>query len=211
MAVPGGRMRKNYNGDKTMEKLLTYARAELIRSGPLRFSLDSVLRESGVARSSFYHHFGDRTAIIALCQISDLKDSLRTENEFLRYLVESTTSGKQLFELLALRIHMNGDADQIRRRRQRIEMLVHSYESEALRVQLAQAQARGTDYLVETLRMAVDRNLIDPLAPVEQIAEIVQSMFMGRIFVDVLEDESRSRIVNEGTVTALRLIVQPQP
>lgn len=211
MTTPSGKnKRKNFNGDRTVAKLLEYARIELERSGPLEFNLATVLRDSGVARSSFYHHFGDRSSIIALCQIAELKDSLRVENELLRLLVESSNSGSQLFELLAMQIRQNGENAQVRRRRQRMEMLVLANGDQVLRAALADAQARGTDYLVDTLTIARDRGLMSPSAPVEQIAEVMQAMFMGRIFVDVLEDESRSHLVNEGTVAALRLLVNPQ-
>lgn len=211
MAVPGARTRKNFNGDRTMAKLLEFARAELARSGPIDFSLDTVLRESGVARSSFYHHFGDRSSIIAICQVAELKDSLRAENEVLRLLIENSDSGAQLFELLALRIRMNGDDEQVRRRRQRVEMFVLANGDQQLRERLAEAQARGTEYLVETLEIARQRGLIDPVAPVNEIAQVMQSMFIGRVFVDVLEDDEQSRVVNEGTITALRLLVRPAP
>jgi len=210
MATSGARTRKNFNGDRTMAKLLEFARLELARSGPLDFSLDTVLRESGVARSSFYHHFGDRSSIIAICQIAELKDSLRAENEVLRLLVEKSSSGEQLFELLAMRIRMNGEEEQVRRRRQRVEMLVLANGNHQLRERLAEAQARGTDYLVATLDIAQGRGLIDPVAPVREIAQAMQSMFIGRVFVDVLEDEEQSRFINEGTITALRLLVRPQ-
>ena len=202
--------RKNVNGANTMDRLVKFARAEFRLHGSMGFSLDRVLRESGVARSSFYHHFGDRSSIIALCQVEELKESLRGDNEVLRLLVENSTSGTDLFSLLEMRIMMNGEQDQRTRRRQRMEMLVLAADNQPLRERLGDAQRKGTEFLVATLEIATDRGLIAPMVPLEEIAEVVQSMFMGRVFVDVLEGDEASETVNRGTVAALRALVRPQ-
>lgn len=203
--------RKYANGSTTVAKLLEHALVELDRSGPLDFSLDAVLAESGVSRGSFYHHFGDRASIIARCEAEKLKQSLKSDNEALRMIVESNATGEQIFSLLEMRIRLNGSEDQILRRQQRIETLAMAIGDEKLQTMLNDAQVKGTTYFLETLQLAQSRGHIDPTCDLEGIAHLVQTMFLGRVLIDQMADARASDLVNEATIEALRLMLRPQP
>ena len=210
MAEPGGKTRKNLNGASTMETLIKFGVEELQRSGSINFNLENVLRESGVARGSLYHHFGSRHGLISHCEAVMLKSSLKNENEAIRSVIESGKSGEELFELLANFTRING-SDALREQRgRRIRTLAASVEDEALRTLIAESQTKGSAFLVESFAIAKDKGLINPRIPLEALVYLMQAMFLGRILVDITGDSELSNSVNEATVETFRFLLNPQ-
>lgn len=211
MAGAAENSRKYANGTTTTARLLEFALKELDRSGPLDFNLDTVLAESGVSRGSFYHHFGDRASVIARCEAELLKQSLKTDNEALRFLVENLSSGQEIFDLLAIRIRENGSEVQVRRRRQRFQTIAMAFGDDSLRELLNDQQTKGTNFFWETLQEAERRGQIAPVVDLEGISHFIQSVFLGRVLVDQLGDDRLSALVDEVTIESLRLMMNPQP
>jgi len=210
MAESGGKTRKNLNGASTMETLIKFGVEELQRSGSINFNLENVLRESGVARGSLYHHFGSRHGLISHCEAVLLKTSLKNENEIIRSVIESGKSGEELFELLANFTRING-SDALREQRgRRIRTLAASVEDESLRTLIAESQMKGSSYLVESFAMAQEKGLISPRIPLDALVYLMQAMFLGRILVDITGDSALSDSVNEATVDTFRYLLNPQ-
>lgn len=211
MAGAAENSRKYANGTTTTAKLLEFALKELQRSGPLDFNLDNVLAESGVSRGSFYHHFGDRASVIARCEAELLKQSLKTDNEALRFLVENLSSGQEIYDLLAIRIRQNGSEEQVRRRRQRFQTIAMAFGDDSLRELLNDQQTKGTNFFWETLEESQRRGQIAPIVDLEGIAHFIQAVFLGRVLVDQLDNDRISGLVDDITVESLRLMLNPQP
>lgn len=210
MAQAGAKTRKNQNGASTMETLISFGVEELQRSGSINFNLENVLRESGIARGSLYHHFGSRHGLISHCEAVLLKSSLKNENEIIRSVIESGKSGEELFELLAGFTRING-TDALREQRgRRIRTLAASVEDESLRTLIAESQMKGSAYLVESFAIARDKGLIAPRVPLDALVYLMQAMFLGRILVDITGDAGLSDSVNEATVDAFRFLLNPQ-
>lgn len=205
------RIRKNANGATTMETLIRFGVEELKRSGSINFNLENVLRESGVARGSLYHHFGSRHGLISHCEATLLKSSLKSENEIIRTTIESGKSGEELFELLAGFTRINGSEALREQRGRRVRTLAASVEDDALRTLIAESQMKGSQYLVDSFQIAMDKGLIKPRVPMDALVYLIQAMFLGRILVDVTRDPGLSDSVNEATVTTLRYLLNPQP
>jgi AcrR family transcriptional regulator len=202
--------RKNSNGATTMETLIRFGVEELQRSGSINFNLENVLRESGVARGSLYHHFGSRHGLISHCEATLLKSSLKAENEVIRSVIESGKSGEELFELLAGFTRING-SDALREQRgRRIRTLAASIEDDSLRKLIAESQMKGSTYLVESFALAKDKGLIKPRIPLDALVYLMQAMFLGRILVDITGDHQLSDSVNEATVETFRYLLNPQ-
>ncbi len=210
MAEPIGSKRKNVNGASTMETLIEYGIAELKRSGSIDFNLENVLRESGVARGSLYHHFGSRHGLISQCEAQLLKQTLKSENEIIRKLIEGGDSGRQLFELLSVFIRNLGSADVMQQRSRRIRTLATSVEDPQLRSLLAESQIKGSQYLVDSYQLAVDKSLIAPRVDLPSLVYVTQALFLGRILVDITDDTGLSASVNEATIAALEHLMNPQ-
>lgn len=193
-----------------METLIKFGVEELQRSGSINFNLENVLRESGVARGSLYHHFGNRHGLISHCEAVLLKSSLKNENEIIRSVIESGKSGEELFELLASFTRING-SDALRQQRgRRIRTLAASVEDESLRTLIAESQMKGSAYLVESFTIARDKGLIAPRIPLDALVYLMQAMFLGRILVDITGDTCLSDSVNEATVETFRYLLNPQ-
>lgn len=211
MAEPGRTVRKNINGASTMETLLEFGIAELQRSGSIDFSLENVLRESGIARGSLYHHFGSRHGLISHCEATLLKSSLKNENELIRSVIDSGKTGEELFDLLAGFTRISG-SDALREQRgRRIRTLAASVEDESLRTLIAESQMKGSAFLVESFAIAEEKGLIAPRIPLDALVYLMQAMFLGRILVDITGDTSLSEAVNEATVETFRFLLNPQP
>ena len=210
MAEASATTRKNQNGASTMETLIKFGVEELQRSGSINFNLENVLRESGIARGSLYHHFGSRHGLISHCEAVLLKSSLKNENEIIRSVIESGKSGEELFELLAGFTRING-TDALREQRgRRIRTLAASVEDESLKTLIAESQMKGSAYLVESFAIARDKGLIAPRVPLDALVYLMQAMFLGRILVDITGDVSLSDSVNEATIEAFRFLLNPQ-
>ena len=208
---PTALSRKYLNGVSTMQTLIDFGIRELEKVGSVEFNLETVLRESGVSRGSLYHHFGNRMGLIARCEAVLLKQSLKADNEGVRLLISMGISGKELFAVLSEQIRMNGSVEAVARRQQRIRTLGMAVEDEGLRQMLTDAQDKGSRFFAETLAIAKDRGLIQPVGDLDALSYLIQSMFLGRILVDNTHDEALSDALNEATIVALEGLLNPQP
>lgn len=210
MAEAPATTRKNANGASTMETLIRFGVEELQRAGAIDFNLENVLRESGVSRGSLYHHFGSRHGLITHCEAHLLKQTLKTENEGIRRLIESGSSGVELFSLLVMLIRSLGSPAAVEQRSKRIRTLAGSVEDPELMRLIAESQQKGSEYLVESYQLAVDKGFIKPRIDLPALVYLTQSMFLGRVLVDIIRDEHLSGSVNDATIEALRYLMNPQ-
>lgn len=208
---PTEKTRKNINGASTMETLISFGIKELELSGSINFNLETVLRESGVSRGSLYHHFGSRHGLISHCETAVLKESLKSENEAMRALVESGMSGEELFNLLSAFVRTNGSEDLMEQRSRRVRTIAASVDDKKLKEKLAESQIKGSEYLAGTYAIAQELGLFKPAVDVEAIVYLTQAMFLGRVLVDITDNQALSDAVNEATVHVMRLLLNPQP
>ncbi len=193
-----------------METLISFGLKELERSGSIDFNLETVLRESGISRGSLYHHFGSRHGLISHCEAQQLKQSLKNENEIIRKLIETGNSGEELFELLAMFIRTLGSDKVVAQRSRRIRTIATSAEDPHLRKMLAESQIKGSQFLVDSFQIAVDKGLIQPIVPLPALVYVIQAMFLGRVLVDITHESDLSDGVNEATIEALRHLMNPR-
>lgn len=183
---------------------------ELKRSGSIEFNLENVLRESGVSRGSLYHHFGNRHGLISHCEAQVLKESLKSENEFIRLLIESGQSGEELFTMLGAFIQTMGSEPLVQQRSRRIRTLAASMEDPELRAMIAGSQIRGSRYLAESYEIAAQKGLLQPVIDIETIVYVTQALFLGRVLVDITDQPELSDSVNKAIVLVLRNLMNPQ-
>lgn len=183
---------------------------ELKQSGSVNFNLENVLRESGVSRGSLYHHFGSRHGLISHCEAQLLKESLKSENELIRLLIESGKSGEELFNMLSVLIRTLGSDSMLDQRARRIRTIAASMEDDNLRAMLADSQIKGSQYLADSYEMAKQRGLIKPKVDIETIVYLTQAMFLGRILVDITDRSDLSDSVNDAIVLVLRTLMNPK-
>jgi AcrR family transcriptional regulator len=202
--------RTRRDGRATVSLVMRVAAEELDASGPVAFNLDRVIDVAGVSRSSVYHHFGSRAGLITAVEGSRMLDAYQEANVATREVVRSVKSGEQFFEFVESVFAAGGGADAQARRNRRVASLAAAEQMPGLHELMRDAQRSGMDYYEETLQMAKDRGLIDPQVPLRGIANFIQSVLVGRVLVDLLEDAEADADWVTTTMVALRCLLRPQ-
>ncbi len=201
--------RTRADGRETARRIIEFAEKELVQSGLVNFNLDRVINESGVSRSSVYHHFGGREGVIAAVETQWLISTLNTGYREMATMFSSIANGEEAFKVIELGIAGSGSPRQREIRERRISTLAMSRTSPTTRELLREMQARGTEEFADLIRQGRDNGLFDPIEPVEGIAHLIQSMLLGRILVDILDDPDQDAKWTEVTVQTLRLMLRP--
>ena len=204
-----GETRKRRDGRATMDRVVEFARAELAEHGPVGFNLDRVIAVSGVSRGSIYHHFGSRAGLVTAVVALDLLKAYRAGNDATRRVIEEATTGSALIDWLSVALEFGGGDDGRRSRARRIASLAAAEQIPALREVLSEYQTEGVAFYAETLEIARRRGLIDPVVPITGIANLIQSVLLGRALVDLLDDEAQDAAWAQAAVAAISGVLRP--
>lgn len=209
-AKSGGPRRAN--GRATSERILRFGRDELAKSGAIEFNLDRVLRRAKVSRSSLYHHFGSREGLIITLEVERLYDEVMQEMEILRAFLLGSSDREEIFGSIEFALAMAGEEAGRLRRRHRVESLAAASKSPGLRTLLADSQAAGSHHFAETLRLAAERGTFVTTVPVGGVSYVIQSLFVGRILVDITDDPAIDREWVAAAMSVIRhLLGAPSP
>ena len=192
-----------------MDRVVEFARAELAEHGPVGFNLDRVIAVSGVSRGSIYHHFGSRAGLVTAVEALDLLKAYRAGNDATRRVIEEATTGSSLIDWLSVALEFGGGDDGRRSRARRIASLAAAEQIPALREVLSEYQTEGVAFYAETLEIARRRGLIDPVVPITGIANLIQSVLLGRALVDLLDDEAQDAAWAQAAVAAISAVLRP--
>ena len=203
--------RTRSDGRETAQRILEFAEKELVASGLVKFNLDRVIEQSGVARSSVYHHFGGREGVIAAVETEYLRASLDAGMKEMMAMLSSVTSGEEAFALVELGVLVAGSESQKATRQRRISTLAIAANSPATMDLLSRLQSSGTRKFADVLRDLRDRGLCDPIEPIDGTAHLIQSILLGRILVDILSDPIVDSQWSQATSTTLRHLLRPHP
>ena len=201
--------RKRSDGRETMERLISFAEAELNAVGPIKFNLINVLEKAGVSRSSAYHHFHDRDGLIAAVEAKNVVDNLRQVNEILRAAVEHSNDPEMIIK--SIEFHLTNEADGVSRagRQRRVYTLTAAQTNEKLAEILSDAQRDTAAYLADTISLAHSKKLIAPRSSPLAIAHWILSLMFGRVLVDVAQDQSADSEWLDATMISLRYLLNP--
>lgn len=207
--APPTTRRTRADGRETAERILDHAEKELTNAGLVNFNLDRVILESGVSRSSVYHHFGGREGVIAAVETRWLVNSLGDGYRDMDEMFSRITSGEEAFRLIEIGVTIAGSAAQREMRERRISTLAMSRTSPATRKILVDTQVKGTRDFADMIRRGRDNGLFDPVEPIDGIAHLIQSMLLGRILVDIVQDPGADDAWTKATIETLRLLLRP--
>ena len=199
--------RKRSDGRDTMAKVIQFATAELELHGSVKFNLDRVIEQSGISRSSIYHHFGNRDGVLAAIEIERFTDFMMTGVVAVRELLAGMSDIEEWLTAIDEMLISGNSTDARAQRVQRVSTLVVAQENEKLMSVLSKVQMEGTKHLAETLQMAVSRGLMHPTAPTLGIAYIFQSILVGRILVDLDEDPEANTAWVAAGISSLRHLI----
>lgn len=201
--------RTRSDGRETAKKILQFAEKELNNSGLVNFNLDRVIEESGVSRSSVYHHFGGREGVIAAVETEYLRASIDAGMTEMTEMLARCSTGEEAFALVELGVLVSGSDSQKATRRRRISTLAMSANSPATKNFLMEFQRDGTIRFADLLRDLQKRGLCAPVEPIDGTAHLIQSLLIGRILVDILEDPVVESQWSQSASATLRFLLGP--
>ena len=203
--------KKRLDGLATMQTLMDAAISELETHGESGFDMDSVLNQTGVARSSLYHHFDNKAGLIAAAEIEIIRSSMHEENVMQRKMFEQCTSFKELFDIVALFMRAESPDRGVDVRRSRTRLMTAALHNRKVQEAIVEAQQAESRYYAESLVIAqkngVVRKDIDTLA----VSYWIQGQFFGRILLDLGEEnfEVGAQWV-ETSLIALEAVLSPE-
>jgi AcrR family transcriptional regulator len=192
-----------------MQRLLKFGREELEQAGAVGFNVDRVLRRAKVSTSSLYHHFGNRDGFIVAVEFERSYNDLVREIEMLRTYVVSTDDPDALIKASEFVLTLGGEPRGKERRRHRVETLAAATRNPALRRMLSDAQREGTAKYMDVLRLAMEKRGGEPHYPIEGIAYLVQSILLGRVLVDLTDDDELGKAWETTALGAIRAVLSP--
>ena len=197
------------NGRETMKKVLVHALRELDEVGPVKFNILRVIENSGVSRSSVYHHFGGRDGVIAAVEVERLVREMQGLNDAIRLLVTSAEDRAVVLAAIRGVLEAAGTEEGRRQRAHRIAVMAAAQGIPVLAETLREEQAAGDAHVAVTLGMAAERGLMAPIENAEGVAHLVSSLFIGRAIVDVIGTESADTAWVNATMETLEHLLPP--
>ena len=195
------------NGRATVERLLAYGRKELAEYGAVDFNLDRVLRKSKVSRSSLYHHFQNRSGFVNALEVEVVYRDLMLELEVMRSFILGSSDVEEIFASIEFALSASSADTERRRRGHRVQSLAAANSNPELHRILATAQRDGTEHFAETLRLAVEKGTFRIDQPITGVAYLVQSILVGRVLVDLVDDAEIDHQWVAATMVALRRLL----
>jgi AcrR family transcriptional regulator len=175
---------KRSDGIETMARLMTQARIELANNGVDNFDVEAVLERSEAARSSLYHHFGSKFDLIYTAQMEELAEGLNNDNQFFRFLVETTSSEEEFFNKLAELMHATSTKEFAEFRARRIQVLASATHNKKLAEAIRITQVEGNLYFTESLEILRKRGWINPKHDLHTVTYMLQGLLFGHVMLD---------------------------
>jgi AcrR family transcriptional regulator len=170
-----------------------------------------VIEESGVSKSSVYHHFGGRDGVISAVEVQRLIDERLANNALIGQILASVNSGEECLDVIEAGLHLASNAAGRKNRSHRIAVVAAAQHIPVLTESLAEESRIADIALTEVLTGARDRGLINPTESLEDIARYMSSMFIGRSALDTYESEEFDAAWIRMSMSVLRGFLQPSP
>jgi AcrR family transcriptional regulator len=204
--------KKDDEGPKvsTRQRLIDLALIELDKNGLSGFDLDDLLAKSKISKGSLYHHFGSKNGLITAAEVHLLLATYEQGNRLLRLLVENTKNADEFASHMELMVRTatNDESQESRRRRLRAIALAQNNPTLAEKIRINQIE--GSNYLAETMQIAVDKGWLRPDINVRAFSYWQQGMFFGHKLLDISGEDDLKEPWNEIAIIALRAFLQPR-
>ena len=194
----------------TRQRLIDLALIELDKNGLSGFDLDDLLAKSKISKGSLYHHFGSKNGLITAAEVHLLLATYEQGNRLLRLLVENTKNADEFASHMELMVRTatNDESQESRQRRLRAIALAQNNPTLAEKIRINQIE--GSNYLAETMQIAVDKGWLRPDINVRAFSYWQQGMFFGHKLLDISGEDDLKEPWNEIAIIALRAFLQPR-
>lgn len=192
----------------TRQRLIDLAIIELDASGPTDFDLDGILARSKISKGSLYHHFGNKNGFIVAAEMHLLAANYDQGNRLLRLVVESAVDKREFSTALELIVQTATNSQSIELRRRRVRALALAQHNPVLAQEIKKYQMAGSNYLSETMQVAVSKGWLRADFNVRAFSYWQQAMFFGHVLLDISEDNDLHDDWNAVAIFALKSFLQ---
>ena len=194
----------------TRQRLIELALVELDTNGLSGFDLDDLLAKSKISKGSLYHHFGSKNGLITAAEVHLLLATYDQGNKLLRLLIENTKNADEFASHMELMVRTATDQQSVETRRRRVRALALAQHNPTLAQEIKRSQIEGSEYLAETMQIALDKGWLRPDINVKAFSYWQQGMFFGHKLLDISEEDDLHEPWNEIAIIALRAFLQPR-
>lgn len=194
----------------TRQRLIELALIELDTNGLSGFDLDDLLAKSKISKGSLYHHFGSKNGLITAAEVHLLLATYDQGNRLLRLLIENTKNANEFASHMELMVRTATDQQSVETRRRRVRALALAQHNPTLAQEIKRSQIEGSEYLAETMQIALDKGWLRPDINVKAFSYWQQGMFFGHKLLDISEEDDLNEPWNEIAIIALRAFLQPR-
>ena len=194
----------------TRQRLIDLALIELDTKGPSGFDLDGLLAKAKISKGSLYHHFGSKNGLIVAAEMHGVLANYDQGNRLLRLLIENTKNINEFASHMDLMVRTATNEESEMNRRRRIRAIATAQHSPELAKEVKKSQVEGTNYMAETMQIAVNNGWLRPDINVKAFSYWQQGMFFGHKLLDITDEDDLNDPWNEIALIALKAFLQPQ-
>ena len=172
--------------EATRERLVDATIELLAKRGNHALRLADVAKETGVAVSTIYAHFRDRTDLVAAARLKQFKAHAELALRTVDLGLESTGDFEEISDVVFWPSLRSPDEEESRVRRwDRIEAMADSRHIPELGDQLTELQSALSLRATELVERAQDRDWIDPALDPKAVALLTQVLRLGLALWDI--------------------------
>ena len=194
----------------TRQRLIDLALVELDANGLSGFDLDDLLAKSKISKGSLYHHFGSKNGLITAAEVHLLLANYDQSNRFLRLLIENTKSVDEFSSHIELMVRTATNTESEESRRRRIRALALAQHNPSLRAVITKSQIEGSDYLADTMQIAVNNGWLRPDINVRAFSYWQQGLFFGHKLLDITHEDDLKEPWNDIAIIAFKAFLLPR-
>jgi AcrR family transcriptional regulator len=177
------------DSEATRDRLVDVTIQLLNERGNHALRLADVARESGVAVSTIYAHFRDRTDLVAAARLVQFRSHAEGAIDRVADVIEPSLSSAGFMESAMWPSLLDPDDPDARTRRwDRIEAIADSRHIPELASQLQDLQSALNKQVIELVRRGQDLGVIDPNLDPSAVAMLSQVLRLGLALWDISGD-----------------------
>ncbi len=192
-------------------RFLDAAITMLDAGGEAALRIDELAKQVGVAKTSLYHHFGDREGLIVAAQAERYRRSILVGIDNILAAVESCETKEEFLGIFPALVDAWSGEDGKARRRMRVEVLGSSVSRERLRSAIVEATHAVAEDVAVVIRAGQRQEWIAP----EHDAYLFSSWLIGhmntRYLAEITGDETRMQSWNDYTKVMFHAMLTSQP